>query len=144
MSFRRAAKKDTNQTQIVDELRNMGFRVDIVSQLKKLYDIVVTGLYDHIEPRTVRVEIKNGKGKLTDDESEYHQNEPFPETLIIARSTEDILTWFRWTKPNLYADAVLPVNVVVAKKDMTPITHLSTTSGRKGKRNTRSSTIPVT
>lgn len=96
MGFRRAAKVDTNQPEIVKQLRQLGFRVDIVSQVKKLYDVVVTGLYDKIEPRTVRVEIKTNVGELTEDEIEYHRSEPFPETLIIARSVNDVLEWFRW------------------------------------------------
>ena len=95
MGFRRAARKDGNQTQIVNELRALGYRVDIVSQLKKLYDLVVTGrIFGTDEIRTLRVEVKQDGGKLTVDEREYHDAEPYPETLIIAYSTEDILEWF--------------------------------------------------
>lgn len=47
MSYQRppsgGGRVDANQPQIVRELRALGFRVDIVSQLKKLYDLVVTG-----------------------------------------------------------------------------------------------------
>ncbi len=95
MGFRRAAKVDGNQKQIVRELRALGFRVDIVSQLKKLYDIVVTGKrYGTGEVVTVRVELKIEGGTLTVDELEYHRAEPYPETLLIAKSTEDVLDWF--------------------------------------------------
>jgi hypothetical protein len=31
---------------------------------------------------------------LTVDEKEYHEAEPYPETLLIATKTEDILKWF--------------------------------------------------
>jgi hypothetical protein len=95
MSFRRAAKVDLNQPQVVKELRSLGFRVDIVSQVKKLYDLVVTGrMYGTSNVRTVRVELKSEGGKLTPDEDEYHKTEPYPETLIIAYKTEDVLEWF--------------------------------------------------
>jgi len=51
---------DANQAQIVRELRSLGFRVDNVSQLKKLYDLVVTGKVfgDADDIRSVRVEVK--------------------------------------------------------------------------------------
>lgn len=95
MGFRRAARVDGNQAQVVRELRALGFRVDIVSQLKKLYDLVVTGrMYVSGEVRTVRVELKVEGGTLTVDEIEYHRAEPYTETLIIARCTEDVLDWF--------------------------------------------------
>ncbi len=100
MGFRRAAKVDLNQPQVVKELRSLGYRVDIVSQVKKLYDLVVTGkMTGTSDIRTVRVELKSEGGTLTPDESEYHKNDPYPETLLIAYCTEDILEWFH--KPYL-------------------------------------------
>jgi hypothetical protein len=87
-------KVDANQAQIVRELRAMGFRVDIVSQLKKLYDLIVTGKKGDGFIRTLRVEVKMPGADLTFDEKEYWDAEPFPDTLIIARETEDILRWF--------------------------------------------------
>lgn len=95
MGFRRAAKVDGNQNEIVEDLRTLGFRVDIVSQLKKLYDLVVTGKTGKGDVRTVRVELKVEKGRMTKDEVEYHEAERYPETLIIAKSTEDVLKWFK-------------------------------------------------
>lgn len=96
MGFRRAAKVDSNQKQITRELRALGFRVDIVSQLKRLYDIVVTGKVfgDKYDIRTVRVELKMPGEDLTPAEKDYHSAEPYPETLIVAYSTEDVLNWF--------------------------------------------------
>lgn len=95
MGFRRAAKVDGNQKQITRELRALGFRVDIVSQLKKLYDLVITGrMFGTNDIRTVRVELKIPGEKLSPDEADYHRAEPYPETLIIAESTEDVLNWF--------------------------------------------------
>ena len=95
MGFRRAAKVDGNQQQIVRELRALGYRVDIVSQLKKLYDLVVTGkAFGTNDVRTVRVELKVEGGRMTADEIEYHESEPYPQTLLVAYKTEDILDWF--------------------------------------------------
>lgn len=86
---------DGNQTQISHELQMMRFRVDDVSRVKKLYDIVVTGrIYNTLKVRTLRVEVKMPGGELTPDEKAYHDADPFPETLIIAYCTDDILRWF--------------------------------------------------
>ena len=148
MSFRRAAKVDTNQPQIVRELRALGFRVDNVSQVKKLYDLVVTGkVFGSHEVRTIRVEVKSEGGTLTPDEREYHNSDPYPETLLIAYSTEDILEWFHHSyliKKTSSDDAVSSANVDAVKKDTTPITRLSTTSRKAVKRNTKNSTTPET
>ena len=95
MGFRRAAKVDGNQKQITRELRALGYRVDIVSQLKRLYDLVITGrVFGTGDVRTVRVELKMPGEDLTPDEKDYHTAEPYPETLLIAHSTEEILDWF--------------------------------------------------
>ena len=144
MGFRRAAKVDANQAQIVRELRAQGYKVDITSQLKKLYDLVVTGkMFGTQDVRTVRVEVKSEGGTLTPDEAEYHRSDPYPETLIIAFSSEDILEWFHRpyliNKPLSSAEAFY-VNAGVVSKDMTPITHLSITSKRRVGRNTKNST----
>ena len=144
MGFRRAAKVDINQPQIVRELRAQGFKVDITSQLKKLYDLVVTGkLYGTNDIRTVRVEVKSEGGTLTPDEAEYHRNEPYPETLIIAYSSEDILEWFHrpyLTKKVLSDGAGISASVDAVSAARMPITRSSTTSKRKAGRNTPNST----
>lgn len=93
--FGRAAKTDTNQAQIVKELRFMGFDVDPVHRLKRLYDLVVTGTPRWADRAVaVRVEVKNGKGKLSEDEAEYWKNQRHIDNLIVARETEDVLRWF--------------------------------------------------
>jgi len=131
MGFRRAAKVDGNQKQITRELRALGFRVDITSQLKKLYDLVVTGrVCGTSNIRTVRVELKMPGEKLTPDEAEYHRAEPYPETLLIAESTEDILEWFS-TNKNYFKSAADTVNVDASNPPTMPITALSTTSKAK-------------
>ena len=42
MSFRRAAKVDSNQSQIVKAFRGLGWYVLIISQLKNCCDIIVS------------------------------------------------------------------------------------------------------
>ena len=55
MSFRRAAKVDVNQPEIVAALRKCGWYVLIISQLKNCCDIIVSK-----EGRTIAIEIKDG------------------------------------------------------------------------------------
>jgi len=86
-------RKDANQNQITTELTALGYRVDDVSQLKKLYDMVITG-HSINGVKTVRVEVKMPKKKLTPDEQAYHDADPFHETLIIAYCANDVLRWF--------------------------------------------------
>jgi hypothetical protein len=74
MSFRRAARTDDNQTEIVKEFRRLGWCVLIISQLKKCCDIMVSkgGV-------TIAVEIKDGNKppsarKLSTGEQEFKDN----------------------------------------------------------------------
>ena len=55
MSFRRAAKVDANQPEIVKAFRDLGWYVLIISQLKNCCDIIVSK-----GGRTIAVEIKDG------------------------------------------------------------------------------------
>ena len=55
MSFRRAAKVDANQPEIVKEFRRLGWYVLIISQLKNCCDILVSK-----EGRAIAIEIKDG------------------------------------------------------------------------------------
>lgn len=71
MSFRRAARTDENQTEVVKLFRQLGWYVLIVSQLKNCCDIIVSR-----NGRTVAVEIKDGKKpaasrKLSPGEQEF-------------------------------------------------------------------------
>lgn len=56
MSFRRAAKVDDNQKEVVALFRKLGWYVLIISQLKNCCDIIVSK--DNI---TIAIEIKDGK-----------------------------------------------------------------------------------
>ncbi len=74
MSFRRAAKIDVNQPEIVAAFRRLGWSVLIISQLKKCCDIFVAkgGV-------TIAVEIKDGEKppsarKLSEGEQDFKGN----------------------------------------------------------------------
>lgn len=71
MSFRRAAKVDANQPEIVKAFRDLGWYVLIISQLKNCCDIIVSK-----NGRTIAVEIKDGakpksQQKLSEGEEEF-------------------------------------------------------------------------
>tara|TARA_R110000851_G_scaffold87224_1_gene190136 strand:+ start:182 stop:484 length:303 start_codon:yes stop_codon:yes gene_type:complete len=55
LSFRRAAKVDVNQPEIVAAFRRLGWYVLIISQLKNCCDIIVSK-----SGQTIAVEIKDG------------------------------------------------------------------------------------
>ena len=55
MSFRRAARIDDNQKEVVALFRKLGWTVLIISQLKNCCDIIVSK-----SGRTVAIEIKDG------------------------------------------------------------------------------------
>jgi hypothetical protein len=94
MGLRYASKVDRNQAAIVRELRGLGFQVDLVHRLKGLYDLVVTGRMGSGAIRTLRVEVKMPGEDLSPDEKEYWAANMFPETLIIAHDTEQVMEWF--------------------------------------------------
>ena len=56
MSFRRAAKVDDNQTEIVKYLRKTGWYVLIVSQLKNCCDLIASK-----NGQTYAIEVKDGR-----------------------------------------------------------------------------------
>lgn len=85
-------KPDANQAQIVEELRSLGFDVDIVCNLPCLYDLVVSG-WKRGEV-SVRVEIKADKKLLTPSELHYYNKQKYPDSYIVARCTKDVLDWF--------------------------------------------------
>jgi Holliday junction resolvase len=89
MSFRRAAKVDDNQSDIVRLFRKLGWRVLIISQLKNCCDIIVSKA-----GRTIAVEIKDGKKppsdrKLSDGEVEFRDNWQGEYALVIC--DDDVL-----------------------------------------------------
>ena len=95
-------KPDKNQAEIVEELRSLGFDVDIVCDLPGLYDIVVSGerhvpnaaQCHHTVECSVRVEIKSEGGGMTEGELEYMLSQIARNSYIVAYNTKDILQWF--------------------------------------------------
>ena len=88
MSFRRAAKVDANQPEIVKAFRDLGWYVLIISQLKNCCDIIVSK-----DGRTIAIEIKDGskppsQQKLSDGEAKF-RNEWKGEYRLI-KSIDDI------------------------------------------------------
>jgi len=55
MSFRRAAKKDSNHNEITDAFKSLGYSVLDISQLKNCCDAIVAK-----SNRTIAIEIKDG------------------------------------------------------------------------------------
>lgn len=71
MSFRRAAKVDANQSEIVKAFRDLGWYVLIISQLKNCCDIIISK-----SGQTIAIEIKDGnkppsQQKLSDGELKF-------------------------------------------------------------------------
>ena len=74
MSFRRAAKTDANQPEIVKALRKSGWYVLIISQLKNCCDLMISK-----SGRTIAVEVKDGAKtkaaqKLSEGETKFMEN----------------------------------------------------------------------
>lgn len=88
MSFRRAAKSDSNQPEIVKALRKSGWYVLIISQLKNCCDLIISK-----SGRTIAIEVKDGSKpksaqKLSEGEAKF-MSEWQGEYKIIA-SLDDI------------------------------------------------------
>lgn len=102
MTRPKRTRPDANQAQIVNELRHLGFDVDIICDLPGKYDIVVSGRkYSHNKdylyinfPCSVRVEIKMPGRTLYPRELEYYEKQQHPGSYIVASCTEDVLEWF--------------------------------------------------
>lgn len=89
MSFRRAAKVDDNQADVVKLFRKLGWTVLIISQLKNCCDIIISK-----SGRTVAVEIKDGKKppsqrKLSAGEIKFRDNWQGEYALI--ETQEDVI-----------------------------------------------------
>lgn len=91
-----AAKPDKNQSEIVEDLRRLGYDVDVVHREKKMYDLIVTGVPTWARRAvSVRVEVKaSEKSPLTPGEMSYWARQRHSDNLIKAVCTGDILKWF--------------------------------------------------
>jgi hypothetical protein len=101
--MRLAARVDSNQKQIVAQLRALGYHVTLLHQLGRgKPDLLVAG-YDWKTGRVslLLVELKSSPSEgLTPDEQDWHTG--FRETfvtsdlpLIVASSLYEIIDWFR-------------------------------------------------
>jgi Holliday junction resolvase len=86
--MRRAAKTDRNQSQMVGELRQMGFSVLLLHRVGQGCPDLLVGRGG----RLLLVEVKDKGGKLTPDEKEFFDG--WNEYAIVARSSEDVLAAF--------------------------------------------------
>ena len=102
MTRPRRTKPDQNQNEIVEELRVLGFDVDVICDLPGLYDIVVSG-ERHIMcghnliaslDCSLRVEIKSEKGSPTEAEVQYMLAQKSRDSYIVAYCVKDVLRWF--------------------------------------------------
>jgi Holliday junction resolvase len=89
MSFRRAARVDANQSEIVKAFRKLGWYVLIISQLKNCCDLIVSK-----NGRTIAIEVKDGnkpksQQKLSDGEVKF-MNEWQGEYMIV-NSVEQVV-----------------------------------------------------
>lgn len=88
MSFRRAARKDDNHTEIVNEFRRLGWSVLDIAQLKNCCDLVVAK-----DGYTVAVEVKDGekppsKRKLSQGEVKFRDS--WKGIYFLVMSKEDV------------------------------------------------------
>jgi hypothetical protein len=98
VSFRRAARVDDNQSDVVALFRKLGWYVLIVSQLKNCCDIIVSKNGD-----AVAIEIKDGKKppsarKLSAGEQEFKDNWQGEWRLVendndVLKLNEELETW---------------------------------------------------
>ena len=101
------ARPDKNAREIIEELRSLGFDVDVMP-LPNNYDLLVSGEkkfsvraisehgpgVDFWTPVAVRVEVKQPGQKLNENEEDYWDKQNHKGNLIIAETVEDILAWF--------------------------------------------------
>lgn len=88
------SKTDGNHKEIREGLRALGFDVDDVYMIPRLYDMLVTGLDYRGRLQCVRVEVKMPGERLTPDEQAYWEKQKHRDNLIIAYRLEDVLAWF--------------------------------------------------
>ena len=89
MSFRRAARTDDNQTEIVKAFRDLGWSVLIISQLKNCCDIMVAK-----KGETIAIEIKDGKKQPSQrklSEGELNFRNEWKGKWSLVESFEDVL-----------------------------------------------------
>jgi hypothetical protein len=85
--FRKAAKRDAVESQIVAALRQLGWSVLQVS-VKDGPDLFAAKLVNWV-PRCVAIECKTGKRKLKPGQADFQAN--WQGEYVVCRSVEDVL-----------------------------------------------------
>jgi hypothetical protein len=85
MSARRAARIDANQPEIVAALRGVGASVQPIHTLGQGVPDILVGW----QGRNYLLEAKQGRGKLTEDEAEWHVL--WRGQVAVVRSVDDAL-----------------------------------------------------
>lgn len=90
MSFRRAARVDANQPEIVDAFRKLGCSVLIISQLKRCCDLMVASGQTK---KAAAIEVKDGslpksKRQLTEGEMDFMHS--WKGLYFIVESLDDV------------------------------------------------------
>lgn len=89
--MRRANRRDSTHSVIVEDLRRVGFTVADTSRVGDDFpDLVVSST-----GRNVLVEVKASDGKLTEGQSDFARAWRGP--VIVARSAEDVIEYFNST-----------------------------------------------
>ena len=83
--MRRAAKVDANQAAIVETLREAGASVQPLHMVGRGVPDLLVGFNGH----NFLMEIKDGKGKLTSDESNWHSD--WRGRVVIVRTENEAL-----------------------------------------------------
>jgi hypothetical protein len=88
LTFRRAARVDANQPEIVEAFRKLGCSVLIISQLKNCCDLIVAN------GQTAAVEVKDGtlpksKRQLTEGEMDFMHS--WKGLYFIVESLDDVV-----------------------------------------------------
>ena len=87
----RFARIDLNQPVIVKAFRDLGYAVLHTHTLKNCFDILVSK-----NGHAFCIEIKNGKGGLTDGEEEFHDT--FRAQVHIIRTIDDVIAFDLWAR----------------------------------------------
>lgn len=93
--MRRAAKVDVNQMEIVNYLRSVGASVAITSTIGKGFPDLVVGW----KGRNYLVEVKQTKGKLTDDQFTFAAH--WKGQIAVVRSVIDVCDLLDINRPRI-------------------------------------------
>lgn len=93
--MRRAAKVDVNQTEIVNYLRSVGASVAITSTIGKGFPDLVVGW----KGRNYLVEVKQAKGKLTEDQFTFATH--WKGQIAVVRSVIDVCDLLDINRPRI-------------------------------------------